>query len=123
MVPLSRLPAYAELQCFSHYTFLRGASSPEDLVKRAANLGYEALAIADECSLSGVVKAHTEAKAAGLHLIIGSQMNLTPDLTPERGSAAFNLIVLAMNKNGYGNLSELITVARTRAEKGHYLLR
>jgi error-prone DNA polymerase len=119
MLPLSRLPAYAELQCFSHYTFLRGASSPEDLVKRAANLGYEALAIADECSLSGVVKAHTEAKAAGLHLIIGSQMNLTP----ENGSTAFNLILLAMNKNGYGNLSELITVARTRAEKGHYLVR
>jgi hypothetical protein len=65
-----------------------------------------------------VVKAHVQAKEDSLHLIIGSQMLVTP----EDGSPAFMVLVLAMNRNGYGNLSELITVARTRAEKGKYLL-
>ncbi|PRC93845.1 error-prone DNA polymerase [Solimicrobium silvestre] len=115
----STLSTYAELQCFSHYTFLRGASSPEQLVQRAVKLGYHSLAITDECTLAGVVKAHVEAKRLGLHLIVGSQIRITP----EDGSNAFNLIILAMNKNGYGNLSELITVARTRIEKGSYLAR
>lgn len=110
------LPDYAELQCLSHYTFLRGASAPEELVERAITLGYRALAIADECTLAGVVKAHIAAKQAGLHLLIGSQMTVTP----EDGSAPFDLLILAMNRNGYGNLSELITVARRRAEKGTY---
>ena len=115
----SSLSEYAELQCFSHYTFLHGASSPEQLVQRAVKLGYHSLAITDECTLAGVVKAHIEAKRLGLHLIIGSQLRITP----EDGSNAFTLIILAMNKNGYGNLSELITVARTRVEKGSYLAR
>lgn len=115
----SVLPAYAELQCLSHYTFLKGASAPEHLVQRAAQLGYSALAMTDECTLAGVVKAHVEAKRLGLPLVLGSQMRVTP----EDDSPAFNLIVLAMNKNGYGNLSELITKARTRVEKGSYLLR
>lgn len=117
--PSSTLPDYAELQCVTHYSFLRGASPPEHLVQRAAQLGYKALAIADECSLAGVVKAHVEAKECKLHLIIGSQMLVTP----EDGSPAFMVLVLAMNRNGYGNLSELITVARTRAVKGQYLVR
>ncbi len=112
------LPAYAELQCLSHFTFLRGASSPEQIVQRASTLGYHALAVTDECTLAGVVKAHVAAKILGVKLIIGSQMLVTP----EDGSPAFTLLVLAMNKNGYGNLSELITVARTRAEKGSYLV-
>ena len=118
-LPSAHLSDYAELQCFSHYTFLRGASSPEQLVQRAVKLGYHSLAITDECTLAGVVKAHVEARRLGLHLLVGSQIRMTP----EDGSAAFNLIILAMNKNGYGNLSELITVARTRAEKGTYLAR
>ncbi len=115
----SILPAYAELQCLTHFTFLRGASSPEQIVQRALTLGYHALAITDECTLAGVVKAHVAAKSVGMKLIIGSQMLLTP----ENGSPAFTLLILAMNKNGYGNLSELITLARTRAEKGSYLVR
>jgi error-prone DNA polymerase len=113
------LPDYAELQCLSHFTFLRGASSPEQLVRRAQALGYRALAITDECTLAGVVKAHVTAKEIGLQLITGSQMQVTP----EDGSAAFDLLILAMNKNGYGNLSELITAARTRVEKGSYLVK
>ncbi|UUZ53091.1 PHP domain-containing protein [Massilia sp. H-1] len=81
-------------------------------------LGYTALAITDECSLVGVVRAHAEAKKAALPLIIGAHFHLTnPD-----GSAALSLILLAQNRNGYGNLSELITLARTRSEKGFYHL-
>ncbi|MYN30803.1 PHP domain-containing protein, partial [Duganella levis] len=113
------LPDYAELQCVSHYTFLHGASAPEQLVGRAAQLGYRALAIADECTVAGIVKAHCAAKELGLKLLIGSQMTVTP----EDGSPPFRLLVLAMNRNGYGNLCELITVGRRRAEKGSYLVR
>src|SRR4051812_26554246 len=115
----SILPAYAELQCVSHYSFLHGSSAPEQLVERAASLGYLALAIADECTVAGVVKAHQAAKEAGLNLVIGSQMTVTP----EDGSRPFKLLILAMNKNGYGNLCELITVGRRRAPKGTYLIR
>ena len=68
------LPDYAELHCRSNFTFLTGASHPEELVARAAQLGYAALAITDECSLSGVVRAHAEAKRCGLHLVVGAQM-------------------------------------------------
>ena len=110
------LPAYAELQCVSNFTFLRGASHAEELAARAARLGYAALAITDECSLAGVVRAHMEAKQLGLHLIIGSQFRLVD----EDGTPAFSLILLARNREGYGNLSELITLARTRADKGSY---
>src|SRR5437899_2638556 len=107
----STLPAYAELQCASNFSFLRGASHPEELVARAAQLGYNALAITDECSLAGVVRAHTEAKTHKLHLLIGSQFQLVD----KDGNPTFAIIVLAQNREGYGNLSELITLARTRA--------
>ena len=63
---------YAELHCISNFTFLRGASHPEELIARAQELGYVALAITDECSLAGIVRAHVEAKKCSLPLIIGS---------------------------------------------------
>ena len=118
MTSSAALPAYAELQCASNFTFLRGASHPEELAARAAKLSYAALAITDECSLAGVVRAHVEAKQLGLHLIIGSQFQLVNG----DGSPAFSLILLATNREGYGNLSELITLARTRTRKGSYRL-
>jgi error-prone DNA polymerase len=71
-----RLP-YTELHCLSCFSFLRGASRPEELVAQAAALGYAGLAITDECSLAGVVKAHVAAKEHNLTLIIGSEFNLT----------------------------------------------
>lgn len=111
------LPAYAELQCASNFSFLRGASHPEQLVARAAALGYSALAITDECSLAGVVRAHVEAKRHQLSLIIGSQFRVHT----EEGDY-LTLIALVMNREGYGNLCELITLARSRAEKGEYHL-
>lgn len=112
------VPAYAELHCLSNFSFLRGASHAEELAERAAALGYSALAITDECSLAGVVRAHVAAKAAQLPLIIGSEMQLRlPD-----GSPWCTVVLLAQDRNGYGNLSELITLGRRRAEKGHYTL-
>ncbi|SDV48649.1 error-prone DNA polymerase [Chitinasiproducens palmae] len=114
------LPAYAELQCFTNFSFLRGASHPEEMVMRARELGYTALAITDECSLAGVVRAHAQAKREGeeLPLLIGSYIQLSdPD-----AAAGPALTILACNRNGYGNLSELITLGRTRAVKGSYQL-
>jgi len=112
------LPAYAELFCFSNFTFLHGASHAEELSERAAQLGYSALAVTDECSLAGVVRAHVAAKKAKLPFIVGSYFRLVN----ADGSPAFGLILLARNREGYGNLSELITLARTRAPKGEYRL-
>jgi error-prone DNA polymerase len=112
------LPAYAELFCFSNFTFLHGASHAEELSGRAAQLGYSALAVTDECSLAGVVRAHVAAKEAKLPFIVGSYFRLVN----ADGSPAFGLILLARNREGYGNLSELITLARTRAPKGEYRL-
>ncbi|RAP65119.1 error-prone DNA polymerase [Achromobacter sp. HZ01] len=112
------LPGYAELQCQSNFSFLQGASHPEELVTRAAELGYAALAITDECSLAGAVRAHGEAKARNLPLLIGAtfQLRAAPDAAP------LGLTLLAQTREGYGNLSELITLARTRAPKGEYRL-
>jgi len=107
------LPDYAELHCVSNFSFLRGASHAEELVARAAELGYAALAITDECSLAGVVRAHLAAKEAGLKLILGSEFTLVDGM---------RLVLLAQNRAGYGNLSALITLARRRAEKGAYEL-
>jgi error-prone DNA polymerase len=110
------LPRYAELHCLSHFSFLRGASAPDELVTRAAELGYAALALTDECSLAGVVRAHLAWRTLPeprLRLIIGSEVQLADG--PK-------LLLLACNRDGYGNLSELLTLGRMRAEKGRYHL-
>ncbi|KWN65902.1 error-prone DNA polymerase [Burkholderia stagnalis] len=117
-VSYGALPAYAELQCASQFSFLQGASHAEEYVARAAQLGYSAIAITDECSLAGVVRAHVEAKAAGLPLIIGSHFRLTA----ADGSAALAFTALAMNRDGYGNLCELVSLGRMRGKKGAYRL-
>ncbi|MEW8628080.1 MAG: error-prone DNA polymerase [Candidatus Thiodiazotropha sp.] len=105
--------SYAELHCISNFTFLQGASHPEELVARAAALNYRALAITDECSLAGVVRAHVEAKRRQLHLIIGSRFRLDDGLS---------FVLLAINRKGYGQLSTLISTARRNADKGDYHL-
>jgi len=102
---------YAELHCLSNYSFLRGASHPHELVERAAGLGYAALAITDECSLAGVVKAHVAAKELDIQLIIGSEFTL------EEG---IRLVVLAPSRAAYSELSGLISMARRRSPKGEY---
>jgi error-prone DNA polymerase len=109
------LPAYAELFCFSNFTFLHGASHAEELVERAVQLGYAGLAVTDECSLAGVVRAHVAAKEAELPLVIGSYFQLRN----ADGSPAFGLILLAQNREGYGNLSELAAGSRQRPSARH----
>ncbi|MCM8595777.1 MAG: error-prone DNA polymerase [Candidatus Accumulibacter sp.] len=111
------LPAYAELHCCSNFSFLRGASHPEELVERAHVLGYSALAITDEASLAGIVRAHKAASAIGLKLIVGAEFRVGAG----RKESA-RLVLLARNRSGYGNLSALITLARRRSPKGEYRL-
>ncbi|HEX5314965.1 MAG TPA: PHP domain-containing protein, partial [Gammaproteobacteria bacterium] len=111
---MSAPPAYAELHALSNFSFLRGASHPAELIARAAEHGYAALALTDECSLAGIVRAHVAAKETGLHLIVGSELRL------EDGT---RLVLLAENREGYGALAALITRARRRVEKGSYRLR
>src|SRR3954471_19112164 len=107
------LPPYAELHCISNFSFLRGASHPEELVERAKALGYAALAITDECSLAGVVRAHVAAKEAGIKLIIGTELTLIDGM---------KVILLAKDRKSYGAISSLITAGRQRGKKGTYSL-
>lgn len=104
---------FAELHALSNFTFLRGASHPQELVAEAARLGYAALAITDECSLASAVRAHLEAKRLGFKLIIGSEFRLQDG--PK-------LVLLATDRSGYSQLVSLITLARRAAEKGGYRL-
>jgi error-prone DNA polymerase len=110
---MSQSPPYAELHCLSNFTFLRGASHPEELIERAHVLGYSALALTDECSVAGVVRAHLKARELGFKLIVGSEFRL------EDGP---RLVLLAPDRAAYGDLCELITQGRRAAEKGSYLL-
>ncbi|MBM4021882.1 MAG: DNA polymerase III subunit alpha [Planctomycetes bacterium] len=93
-------PRYAELHCTSNFSFLRGASHPDELVVRATALGYEALAITDRTTLTGIVRAHDAAKQSGLKLVVG--VHLEPvDIGP--------LVVWAADASGYSNLCRLLT--------------
>ena len=112
---------YAELHCISNYSFLRGASHPEELVQQAYELGYEAIAITDECTYSGLVKAHKTAKACGIKLICGAEFVLT-DVIDSEASSACRLILLASNRQAYGQIASLISKLRKRSEKGTYQL-
>ena len=107
------LPDYAELHCCTNFSFLRGASHAEELVTRAAELGYAALAITDECSLAGIVRAHVAAKELGLKLIVGSELALADGM---------RLVLLAQNRPGYGNLAALITLGRTRVTTADFCI-
>lgn len=125
------LPGYAELHCRSNFSFLTGASHPKELVARAAQLGYAAIAITDECSFAGVVRAHEQARALHekakeedpdaappVQLVIGSEFTL-------EGSGDIpgcRLVLLAMNREGYAQIGGLITRGRMRSAKGSYRL-
>ncbi|MEX0901681.1 MAG: error-prone DNA polymerase [Pseudohongiellaceae bacterium] len=116
---------YAELHCVSNFTFLRGASFPEELVKTADSSGYTAIAIADECSLSGVVRAHRVVRELSVKLIIGSEFTLAFDSFDLAGDGTVSdskLVLLATDRKAYGQLSHLITCARREAKKGEYYL-
>lgn len=105
---------YAELYCKTNYSFLQSASHPEEMVQQAAKMNYQALAITDECSLAGVVKAYAEAQRHDIQLIIGSSF-----VIPTIGE----IVVYATNLRAYKALSSVISIARRRAEKGHYTLK
>ncbi|WP_218281482.1 error-prone DNA polymerase [Pseudomonas sp. URMO17WK12:I6] len=102
---------YAELHCLSNFSFQRGASSALELFQRAKKQGYQALAITDECTLAGIVRAWQAAKTVELPLIIGSEMRI------EGGP---KLVLLVENLEGYQALCRLITRARRRTQKGQY---
>ena len=104
---------YAELHALSNFSFLRGASSPEELVAQARHLDYRGLALTDECSLAGVVRAHVAAKQYGLPLIIGTELRCLEEL---------KLVALATDRASYGAMSRLISRARRAAVKGRYTL-
>ncbi|MGH8159388.1 MAG: error-prone DNA polymerase [Rhodanobacter sp.] len=103
--------SYAELHCLSNLSFLRGVSTARELFVRATSLGYTALAITDECSLAGIVRALEASRGTGLPLIVGSE------ITVEEGA---KLVLIAQDRAGYANLCQIITIARSRAEKGRY---
>ncbi len=104
---------YVELHALSNFSFLRGASQPEELVEQAKALNYAGLALTDECSLAGVVRAHVAAKEHGLPLIIGTELTCLDKL---------KVVVLATDRASYGALSRLISKARRAARKGCYSL-
>jgi len=106
------LPDYAELHALSNFSFLRAASHPEELVQRSHALGYKALALTDECSLAGSVRAHFAAKECGLHLIHGTEIAVDSS----------RLVLLATDRASYGAIASLITTGRRRSKKGAYAL-
>jgi len=104
--------AYAELHCLSSFSFQRGASTAMELFTRARRQGYQALAITDECTLAGIVRAWQAARECGVPLLVGSEIQV------DNGA---RLVVLVRDLSGYQALCQLITLARRRAEKGSYL--
>jgi error-prone DNA polymerase len=113
MVCLNPHP-YCELHALSNFSFQRGASSAEELFERAARLGYRALAITDECSLAGIVRALEASEASGVALIVGTEVQL--DDGPK-------LVLLASTQAAYSELCRIITLGRRRSAKGEYALK
>src|SRR5580658_3284896 len=110
------MSAYAELHALSNFSFLRGASHPAELITQAHAFGYRALALTDECSLAGVVRAHEamrELRDDTFRLIIGAEF---------RASCGLKLVLLAPSQPAYGQICRLITLGRRRSKKGEYRL-
>jgi error-prone DNA polymerase len=104
---------YAELHCLSDFSFGRGASNAGELFERARQQGYRALAITDECSLAGIVRAFEASRATGVALVVGSEVTLDDGL---------KLVLLVEDRTGYTSLCRLITRGRRRSAKGEYRL-
>src|SRR5277367_4517165 len=94
---------YVELHCKTNFSFLEGASHPDELVAQAASLGYAGMAVTDRNSLAGAVRAHIAAKEVGIKLVIGAEITLA-DASP--------ILLWAMNRDGYGQLCRLLTRGR-----------
>ncbi|MEO5322842.1 error-prone DNA polymerase [Mesorhizobium sp. CC13] len=102
-------PRYAELQVTSHFSFLRGASSPEELFAQAALLGIEALAVVDRNSLAGIVRAHEAAKTTGVRLVVGCRLDLADGTS---------VVVYPTDRPAYSRLCRLLSLGKGRAGKG-----
>ena len=100
---------YVELQVTTNFTFLRGASHPEELVEQAVALGYKEIAITDRNSFAGIVRAHATAKKSGIRIIVGCRLDLADGLS---------LLAFPVNKSAYSKLCNLLTLGNRRAEKG-----
>ena len=100
---------YAELHCGTNFSFLEGASHPHELVERAAELGYSALAVTDRESVAGIVRAHVAAKEAKIKLIVGTSVN------PIDGPP---MLLWVTNRAGYGRLARMLTLGRRSAPNG-----
>jgi error-prone DNA polymerase len=111
MKPTETTGIYAELHCLSNFSFLRGASHPGELVRTAAELGYAGLALTDECSVAGVVRAHEAAKALSFKLLVGSEVTCVDGL---------KVVALAESRRAYSALCALISQGRRAAPKGDY---
>ncbi len=103
------MTTYAALTCKSHFSFLHGASSPEELVEQAQAMGLAAIGLTDTDGVYGMVRAHMRARELGVKLLVGSEVTLTDRST---------VYLLAMNREGYGNLCRLISRGRLRNPKG-----
>ncbi|NKB97820.1 MAG: DNA polymerase III subunit alpha [Pseudomonadales bacterium] len=120
---LAKPTEFAELHTITNYSFLRGASHPEELVKQAHKLGYRAIAITDECTYAGLVKAHLTAKDLGIKLIVGAEFNIQlneQDPSKDEHLNSVKIILLATDRATYGQISALISKLRRRADKGTY---
>jgi error-prone DNA polymerase len=102
---------YVPLWVKSSFSFLEGASQPDDLVNRAKDLGLPALAITDRDGVYGIVQAHMRAKEAGVKLVLGAQITLSESLE----QAGKQVVVLCESRLGYGNLCQLLTKGRMRS--------
>ena len=100
---------YADLQITTHFSFLRGVSSADELFSAAAVLGIKALGVVDRNSLAGMVRAHEAAKSTGVRLIVGCRLDL---------QCGTSLLVYPTDRAAYGRLCRLLTAGKTRAGKG-----
>ena len=114
-------PDYAELQVTSNFTFLRGASHPEELVQRSAEIGHRAIALTDLAGMAGMVRAHVAAKQAGIQLVIGSRIDFDMP-RPDGGTLRVSLLLYPTDTASYGRLCSLITTGRRCRPKGTYHL-
>ncbi len=104
---------YAELQVTTHFSFLRGASSADELFTAAAALGIDALGIVDRNSLAGIVRAWEAAKATGVRLVVGCRLDLTDGMS---------ILVYPIDRPAYSRLTRLLSLGKARGGKGNCLI-
>lgn len=116
--PAPSIPGYTELEVTSNFTFLTGASHPDEMVRRAAELGHRAIAITDTNSLAGIVRAHVAAKEVGLQFIVGCRLRFTTPLPTTAVPPPLSILVYPTDLAAYGRLCQLLTTGKRRAPKG-----